>query len=235
MVYFDRPSELQVNTTVSSPIQLGDAFSWLRQNPVSGDTERGLRTVLVDVDGILFPFLRAFAHSLGQTWSEAECAAWKTYPTDHSEAELKAALAYAHSEAGLREHGLYDHAAAEIDRLRDHGLIVVVCTRRSEESGRWTQAVLRELGVHADQFIAGPKLDKAQIAKDLGAASLIDDKPKTILAALAAGLDVYSLAWPYNGPQHVESEHFVRSPSWPELTDRVLAGVQERLVAHRAR
>lgn len=178
--------------------------------------------VMVDVDGILFPWTRAFSTALGgSVFEEDDCPSWAVYPLPVSKGERARAMAYAHSREAILGFGLYPGAADGVRALRAAGLEVHIVTRRSHASASWTADALREIGVEFDGYAAAPDLDKTAWCLENDVALMLDDKPSTIEEALAAGLTVLSLGWSYNA--HLSDAGLIRARDWEQLRDLVLA------------
>ncbi len=180
--------------------------------------------VMIDVDGILYPFVRAFSEALpGGPFAEDDCHAWKRYPGRYARHELEAAHHWAHRPASILRHGLYPGAAAAVARLRAAGAHVTICTRRAREASASSAEALASLGVSWDGWEARPDVDKVDFCQARGIGIVIDDKPATLTAAAGAGLHALSLRWAYN--QHLAQFPGVQlAGGWDEL---------ERLVAAR--
>lgn len=185
---------------------------------------------MVDVDGILFPWTRAFSTALGgEVFEEDDCPSWAVYPLPVSKQERARAMAFAHSREAIIGFGLYPGAVDGIRALRAAGLEIHIVTRRSHASASSTAQALRDLGVEFDGYAAAPDLDKTAWCLANDVALMLDDKPSTIEEALAAGLTVLSLGWTYNA--YLAEAGLLRARDWEQLRDLVL---QESRAAYPA-
>lgn len=178
--------------------------------------------VMIDVDGILFPFTRAFSSHLGgEPFEEDDCPAWRSYPRPVAEPERLAAMAYAHSREAILRFGLYPGALTGVRRLQGHGLEVHVVTRRSHASAAPTAVALAALGLTFDGYAAAPDLDKTAWCLENEVGIVLDDKPSTMREAAGAGLAVRSLRWSYN--RELEGVPGIGLASdWAELAEQVI-------------
>jgi phosphoglycolate phosphatase-like HAD superfamily hydrolase len=187
-------------------------------DPKTTSPNRAKNHIAVDVDGILFPFTRAFSNFLGKPFEESDCPSWRVYPYSVSKEESSQAMHYAHSKEAILKYGLYPGAAAGLKALTNAGMRVSIVTRRSRQSAPGTLEALRELGLRWNgDFVAYPYVDKIKWCEENSAQSLIDDKPQTIEAALKAKLNIYTLSWPYN--RHLSA---TQATSWAELVKKIL-------------
>lgn len=186
------------------------------------------RRVMLDVDGILFPFTRAFSTRLGDgpVFEEDECPAWQEYPRP-VEARMKGiAMNWAHQGETILRFGLYPGAAEGVQRLRQAGLEIHVCSRRAGKHAQSTHEALLKLGLPPlAGYHASPRADKLAYCLEYGCGVCVDDKPETLLAVSDAGLQAFSLRWRYN--QHLEGRaRITLCRDWPELSEQLLLHAQ---------
>jgi hypothetical protein len=201
-----------------------DAFAWLRAHPLAANDP--LRHIMLDVDGIIFPFHRAQAsHLPGSPSPESIIDTWGAVKEKYPLAVHVAASGYAHSKAAILRFGLFEGAAAGIRLLQDYDLCIHICTRRESEHAQPTSEALQELGLHFTSYVAGPDLDKLAICHARGLGIIVDDKPELMIAAAVAGVPVFSLRWPYN--RHLQGRgNITLARSWTHLAPAILASVQ---------
>lgn len=179
--------------------------------------------VMVDVDGILFPFTRAFSSQLeGEPFEEDDCPAWRIYPREVAEQDRLAAMSYAHSREAILRFGLYPGALEGMRRLTASGLEIHIVTRRSNASAAPSAQALAELGLRWDSYTAGPDLDKSAWCLEHEVGIVVDDKPATMIACAQAGLEVLSLRWTYNAGLAAE-RRIQLAGDWQELSARIIA------------
>lgn len=180
---------------------------------------------MVDVDGILFPWTRAFSTALGgEVFEEDDCPAWAVYPVPVSAEERERAMAFAHSREAILGFGLYPGAREGLERLRGAGMEIHIVTRRGPASIVSTEVALRELGLVFEGYAAAPDLDKTAWCLGNGVRLMVDDKPSTIEEGLAAGLSVFTLGWSYNA--HLADQGLLRAADWSELAELVIAAAR---------
>lgn len=185
-------------------------------------------TLILDIDSTVYSFLSAMSVALGETWNEHSISSYGSFPTRASRPKLEAALEWAHTPQAMHQVGLYEGAAEAVRAFHEAGIKIVICTHRPERHGESTRQTLTELGLVFDDFHCHPTVDKTEFALAHGAWMMLDDKPSTVNAALAAGLEVAGLDWPYTSFPHVTDERYMRSSSWDDLREVVLASHKRR-------
>jgi hypothetical protein len=101
----------------AKPKPVHDAFAWLRAHPLAANDP--LRHIMLDVDGIIFPFHRAQAsHLPGSPSPESIIDTWGAVKEKYPLAVHVAASGYAHSKAAILRFGLHPYLYSPRKRAR---------------------------------------------------------------------------------------------------------------------
>lgn len=134
----------------------------------------------------------------------------------------------------MRRAGVFRYAPQLIKEMREQGIRVHILTHRSPEVAEATKAWLGAMGIEYDDFVCdhSHNADKIEYCQERGIPVLLDDKPKTIRDAEAAGIEAISLAWPYS-KKALEEAGGDEALCWREMAHHALGHI-ERLVRERA-
>lgn len=177
---------------------------------------------MLDVDGILFPFMRAFSHRLGDAFEENDIEVFGQYPRNLTAKERAAAMNWAHQGNTIKHFGLHTGARQGVSRLIDAELDIHVCTRRAAKHSDSTLEALLSLGIpQLVGFLAHHNASKTDYCAKHGISICVDDKPDTLQEASDTGLQALSLRWRYN--QHLHGVGSIQLfDNWSSLADVIL-------------
>lgn len=154
----------------------------------------------VDIDNTLYPILLALAEIEGG--SRVSYDLCYTYEAVAELVDDPSRIKNMFKEAMLPERsiqiGCFQGAGEVLSELSKAGVEIHVMTKRSEDLRPVTEAWLDALQIPYDHLHLQDPFDKTELCLRLGIQHLIDDEPDTIKAAYQAGIQVYSLAYPYN-------------------------------------
>lgn len=129
----------------------------------------------------------------------------------------------------ITHYGLFPGFAKAMSTLQEAGFEPVIVTDNSEEGTEDVRRYLASQGLMLDVVLAKRGQPKIDWCLANGAVLLIDDAPKTITMAHAAGLQVATLRYLYNAAAIAESGA-VSADSWLELLPKLL----DELAAQKA-
>lgn len=190
------------------------------------------RQVMLDLDSTVFPLVETMGRLLGRpALSPADCPTWDSL-VDHCGGldGLKATLAEVFVFDVMHAAGAYPGAVETARALTEHGVRIHVVTHRPEACADDTRRYLEQVGLPFDVLVVHPTIDKVAYCAEHGIEVLVDDHPKLIEAAAAAGLAVCALRFPYN-EQALTHAGLTGATSWSELSVQVLDAVEARVCA----
>jgi phosphoglycolate phosphatase-like HAD superfamily hydrolase len=217
--------------------------------------------VAVDLDSTLFPIDRAM-RELGVDVPDTEKDAWgddgdpvgdaivqlkgrpelmhgKELTSEQEGEKIQLLIEYFEQLHGdpdlMKRAGVFEYGPQMLEEMRRQGITVHIVTHRSPESLDETEAWLDSMGVEYDDIICNHshEVDKIQYCTDRGIPVILDDKPKTIIDAEAAGVEAVSLAWPYSA-KALEEAGGDQAQCWREMAAHTISHI-ERLVLERAK
>lgn len=177
--------------------------------------------IVVDVDGTLYDtkpaFSRQFAARHGIAIAPDEITEWDFWKGRISLPEFLTLIGEGlHSQAEILGAPPYPGARAALAAWHQAGAEIFVASDRAEEAGVLTGRWLTEQGIPFDDLVCAPALNKVEYAQSIDAGLIIDDKPATIRAALAAGIPVGTIIHPYNLAE-VGLPGVTAATAWPGL------------------
>jgi phosphoglycolate phosphatase-like HAD superfamily hydrolase len=214
---FEKPFDLPLPGEVSPARNL-----WQIAREELADSKSQWLDVMFDVDGILFPFQRAYGFRLrGKDFEDDEIQEWGKLPAEWSREEQEAALLWCHSYQALNQFKFFSDAIEALDRLRRVGIKVHICTRREAVGEADLIKAMQEQGLAYDSVYCSRKVDKIKWCIERNVPIIVDDKPGTLQQAAANSLKAFSIRWPYN--QHLHNPPLIRlADSWEQLTRLLL-------------
>lgn len=135
----------------------------------------------------------------------------------------------------MKRAGVFEYGPQMIEEMRRQGITVHVVTHRSPDALDETEAWLEAMGIEYDDIVCdhAHEVDKIKYCTDNGVPIILDDKPKTIIDAEAAGVEAISLAWPYS-VKALEEAGGDQAKCWREMTSHTISHI-ERLILERAK
>lgn len=177
--------------------------------------------IVVDVDGTLYDtkpaFSRQFQQRHGIAIAPQAIAEWDFWKEHISLAEFLSLVDEGlHSEFEILGAPPFAGVRAALNAWHRAGSQIYVASDRAQAAAVLTARWLTEQDIPFDALVCAPALDKVAYAQSVGAKLLIDDKPATIRAALAAGLAVGAIIHPYNLAE-VALPGVTAAATWPGL------------------
>jgi hypothetical protein len=190
------------------------------------------RQVMLDLDSTVFPLVETMGPLIGRPdLSPADCPTWDSL-MEHCGGlpGLKATLAKVFVFDVMAAAGAYPGAVQTAVALREHGIRIHVVTHRPEACEPDTRRYLEAIGLPFDVLVVHPTIDKVAYCVENGIEVLVDDHPKLISDASAAGLSVCALRFPYN-LDALAGAGLSGAESWSQLCLDVLDAVEARVCA----
>jgi uncharacterized protein len=128
--------------------------------------------------------------------------------------QLQLCVEDTHADAVIAAAMPYPGAVAAVNAWADAGHQIHVASHRAERSAAATQRWLEAIGLRHHALYCGD--DKVAYGRRAGIGLLIDDTPKTLVAALAAGIAAATLWHPWNADL-CSGGRVVCAPDWPAL------------------
>jgi len=183
--------------------------------------------IIVDVDSTLYDaetlILDAARRRYGLEIRPEQRTRWNAWAADLSGEQLRTLIEQdLHDPATIMAVVPYEGAVETLLTWQTAGHPLHVITHRAPEREAVTRAWLSSIGIHPKVLIAVRRFDKAAYARSVGAALLVDDKPKTILDALAAGIRPATIVCLYNADLLAKlGDQVIAADDWPALARAV--------------
>ena len=176
--------------------------------------------IAIDIDSTLHHYwdkLEEIAHRrFGVTIPYAEQVVWQI---DRLKPEqLSAVVRESHSEPHILGSEPYPGAVEAVRAWHEAGHFIHITSHRSGEAHEATERWLRQIGLPFDELYCS--YDKVARCREIGIGVLIDDSPRTLERALAAGMTAATLLHPWNR-ELCETEDIIFADDWGELARRL--------------
>lgn len=190
--------------------------------------------ILVDIDSTLYPaneiFLRLFREMYGIELGTIRH--WDFYQRHMDDAEFGRFISeHFHAEHEILAARPFRGAVEALRAWADAGARIHIVSDRLPNKRAATRRWLQRIGVPCERLVVRSPIDKIAYARRARIDLIVDDRPDTLAAAVAAGIPAATLVYPYNRRVLAEHPGIMRARSWTALRALVDAHLADRPVA----
>jgi uncharacterized HAD superfamily protein len=197
---------------------------------------RAPRRLLVDIDGTLyydFPVYRRFFRQLyGVSLRKADVQIWDFFLPYLSREQFDVVIREGlHAPATILSNKPFAGAVEVLSRWHAAGTEIHIISARAPARLAVTEAWLDAWGIPFSVLVCDNPIDKVAYARENNCELLIDDKPQTIEAAMAAGLVAASIRTNWTQSVKARYPQLLVARSWTALgsmVERALGAPAER-------